>query len=137
MKDFYVYLSSVSTKKHAQNVFTDFRVSLPHNIDLRDEIWSVGVCDVSFQKKSTDFPPFLICCDLIQSNFDSTSSLPILRFVHGKESEVRESFSNIYYCRIKDRVLDTIHIYIRSVGEVLPSIKNNVFYCTLHFKSNG
>jgi hypothetical protein len=137
MKDFYVYLSSVKTERHPENVFTDFTASLPHHIDLRNEKWNVGICDMSFHEKGTDFPHFLICCDLIQANFDSTSSLPILRFVHCKESGVNESFSNVYYCAVTKQLLDTIQIYIKSVGGDLSSVESTVFYCTLHFKSDG
>jgi len=137
MKDFYVYLSSVETDRHKKNIFTDFTVSLPHQIDFKDEEWSVGICDINFEKKSTDFPHILVCCDQIESNFDSTSTLPILRFLHRQTKGVKESFTNVYYCAVKQKFLDTIHIYIKSVGGKLPSVENIVFYCTLHFKRHG
>ena len=137
MNEFYLYVSSVPTTRHEQNVFNDFCVSLPHQINLKGMEWKVGVCDITFQRKSTNFPLLLLCCDQIESNFDSTSSLPILRLVPTVESGVTTSFANIYYSKVKNEILDTIHFYLKSVSEVLPSVENTVFHCTLHFKKHG
>ena len=136
MNEFYLYVSSASTTNHKNNCFNDFNITLPHQIHLKGYQWKVGVCDVTF-KKGTVIPYFHLCSDLIESNFDSTSSVPIMRFVHRQETEVITSFANIYYSKVKNEFLDTIHFYLKSVGEVFPSLAETVFYCTLHFKRDG
>jgi hypothetical protein len=134
MKDFYVYISSAVTKQHTQNVFTDFRVTLPHQLELNEGEWSVGVCEVTLKDTETPFDNFYICTDLIQSNFDSTKSLPILRLVEGKS---KQAFANIYYSPVTHKLLDTFQIYLKPVGETLSSVDDSVFFCTLHFKRHG
>ena len=134
MTDFYVYISSAPTKRHSQNVFSDFRITLPHQLNLKEGKWSMGVCDVTFKESEPPFPNFYLCSDLIQSNFDSTTSLPILRLVHGTGSQ---SFAKVYYCALKPNLLDNLHFYLKPVYEVLPSVKDKLLFCTLHFKHNG
>ena len=137
MKDFYMYVSSAVTPKHTQNSFTNFTITLPHSIDLKGDKWRVGVCDVTFGKPSTILPDFLLCSDLIQSNFDSTLSLPIMRFIHPGLSDFHESFTQIHYSTVRHKVLDSFNMYLRSVGTEIPSLATAVFFCTLHFKSDG
>ena len=137
MKDFYAYVSSAPTKKHPENTFTDFRITLPHELDLKQGEWSVGICDLAFKQPMKVLPQFHICCDLIEVNFDSTSSQPILKFVHSQESNVKESFTNVFYCRLKSNILDSFHLYLKPAGETLPSVTDTVFFCTLHFKNHG
>lgn len=138
MNEFYVYASSTVSKKHPENVFDSFTVSLPHSIVLEGGNWRVGLCDVTYaDKKKTTFPDMFLCMDIISSNFDSTTSLPILRFLHGETSPVKKNFSNVYYCRLKSNRLDTFRMYLNTVDKKSPSVKDTTLFCTLHFKRNG
>jgi len=138
MNQFYIYAFSSPTKKHPDNKFGDFTVSLPHSIDLKDERWRVGLCDITcIGDTSVQIPDIFICTDVILSNFDSTTSLPILRFVNRQTSPMQKVFPNVYYCDLKSKQIDTVRLYLKTKDKNTPSVANTVLGCTLHFKRDG
>jgi len=138
MKEFYVYASSSATTKHPENKCGDFTLSLPHSIDLNDGEWKVGLCDFTYVgDKKTLVPDIFLCTDIIELNYDSTTSLPILRFLERETSPGQQTFANIYYCTVKPKQLETIRLYLNSTEKVIPSVEDTAVFCTLHFKQNG
>lgn len=133
MNDYYIFLNSSKNEIYRNNNFFDFTCLLPHEIDVSDGNWELGLSEIHFYT-SVKYTKLYILCDLVTSSFISNRSHSVLRFIPKIDKVKTYIFTPAYYFNIRGQTIDRIRIYIKSDNTYNSSLLNESVYCTLHIR---
>ena len=134
--DHYLYLSQSDSKDYFPgNKAHDFVVKLTPPVVLEDlEDWSVAITELQVVPEIPS--SFIVCCDLCQASHVGEKQLPVLRLIHPWVNVPINQylFTDPYRIQIKQKVIDTIHIYITDEQGELMSLEQMQLRCTLQLR---
>ena len=126
----YIFLSSTdSIQTHPLNDATDFTITLPHPIDLRNGKWSCSLIDIDTDDKDGESGRITVFCDICECSYVNDSMLPIL-FVGREFAPIARPL------RISARsvIVSQIRIYLKGSIVDEHSFASKTVRCTLQLK---
>lgn len=127
-RSFYIYLNSRNSKDLFPHNFNGEQcIQLAEPIHLEGN-WSCGL--IEFALSGTPQEPVYVCCDLIRESTTGQFTLPVLRQVNAKTTEVKQ----VLYVPVKKLDFQTIRVFVKTLhNRDLPRGPGDSS-CTLHFR---
>jgi hypothetical protein len=120
----YVYASTTGLNRIA--------ITLPH--ELKNGKWQIGLSELSYFKSKTQFPDFVIECDIIVPNIKDGQSSQILRRAFAEKNDISVRYNPVFYSDVLSPTIKYINLYLKGDKDANDSFKNVLVNCTLHIR---
>ena len=138
-----IYLSSAESEKNSSsNTTCDYKIQLSETLYLPGEKWFCALSEIWIPSELNRYSPLYVCSDICEASYVSHTRLPVLRQLtnatverkHASSKQALHLFPHLYYVPMRQRAVNSIHIYITDSNGHTLSVKSGMCVCALQIK---